>query len=112
MSTVSPSEPGAVWKCAGCGYENLAQDSVCESGCGAPRGDAPFYINPVVRDGKIVQVQKIVPCPDCGKEISSMANACPHCGRPSNPQGSALWALIKVIIGIVLLVALARIACA
>ena len=24
----------------------------------------------------------LVQCPDCSKEISTEANACPHCGRP------------------------------
>jgi len=24
----------------------------------------------------------LIECPDCGKEISSRANACPHCGCP------------------------------
>lgn len=25
----------------------------------------------------------LVKCPDCGKEVSTEAKACPHCGRPS-----------------------------
>lgn len=24
----------------------------------------------------------VSPCPDCGKEVSTLAQACPHCGRP------------------------------
>ncbi len=24
----------------------------------------------------------IIKCPECGKEISSLAESCPHCGRP------------------------------
>ncbi|MEA2327139.1 MAG: hypothetical protein QOE68_2098 [Thermoanaerobaculia bacterium] len=27
----------------------------------------------------------VVTCPDCGREVSTMALACPHCGRPSSP---------------------------
>jgi hypothetical protein len=27
----------------------------------------------------------LVPCPECGAEISEDAPACPHCGRP-NPD--------------------------
>ena len=25
----------------------------------------------------------VVNCPDCGREVSTLAPACPHCGRPS-----------------------------
>src|SRR5688572_26176989 len=25
----------------------------------------------------------VLPCPDCGRDVSTMAPACPHCGRPS-----------------------------
>jgi membrane protein YdbS with pleckstrin-like domain len=31
----------------------------------------------------------VVTCPDCGREVSTMAAACPHCGRPSSPVGYA-----------------------
>jgi hypothetical protein len=24
----------------------------------------------------------LIPCPDCGREISTQAPSCPHCGRP------------------------------
>ena len=27
----------------------------------------------------------VVTCPDCGRDVSTMAMACPHCGRPSSP---------------------------
>ena len=30
----------------------------------------------------------VVTCPDCGREVSTLAAACPHCGRPS-PAGFA-----------------------
>jgi uncharacterized membrane protein YdbT with pleckstrin-like domain len=29
----------------------------------------------------------VIACPDCGKDVSTMAPACPHCGRPS-PAGT------------------------
>jgi len=30
----------------------------------------------------------VITCPDCGHEVSTLATACPHCGRPS-PSGFA-----------------------
>ena len=30
----------------------------------------------------------VIACPDCGREVSTLAPACPHCGRPS-PAGTA-----------------------
>jgi hypothetical protein len=30
----------------------------------------------------------VIACPDCGREVSTFAPACPHCGRPS-PAGGA-----------------------
>ena len=27
----------------------------------------------------------VVTCPDCGRDVSTMAAACPHCGRPNSP---------------------------
>ena len=30
----------------------------------------------------------VIACPDCGKDVSTLAPACPHCGRPS-PAGTA-----------------------
>lgn len=34
----------------------------------------------------------LIPCYECGREISSLAPACPHCGAPSllgeNPEGA------------------------
>jgi hypothetical protein len=27
----------------------------------------------------------VITCPDCGRDVSTMAAACPHCGRPSSP---------------------------
>jgi uncharacterized membrane protein YdbT with pleckstrin-like domain len=31
----------------------------------------------------------VVTCPDCGRDVSTMAAACPHCGRPSSPTAYA-----------------------
>src|SRR4051794_34659897 len=35
----------------------------------------------------------VIACPDCGRDVSTLAPACPHCGRPSPgmsaPAGSA-----------------------
>ena len=28
----------------------------------------------------------LIECPDCGQQISSLAPACPHCGRPAEGQ--------------------------
>jgi membrane protein YdbS with pleckstrin-like domain len=30
----------------------------------------------------------VISCPDCGRDVSTLATACPHCGRPS-PAGTA-----------------------
>lgn len=30
----------------------------------------------------------VIACPDCGRDVSTIATACPHCGRPS-PAGMA-----------------------
>ena len=38
----------------------------------------------------------VVTCPDCGREVSTMAAACPHCGRPSSPAGYAAPAAVPV----------------
>lgn len=31
----------------------------------------------------------VIACPDCGRDVSTLAPACPHCGRPS-PAGTAV----------------------
>jgi len=31
----------------------------------------------------------VITCPDCGHDVSTMAAACPHCGRPSPPVAYA-----------------------
>ena len=32
--------------------------------------------------GKRPSGPNLVPCPDCGRQVSRLAAACPHCGRP------------------------------
>lgn len=36
----------------------------------------------VFATGTVVKLQKIIKCYECGKEISNMEIACPHCGAP------------------------------
>ena len=33
----------------------------------------------------------VITCPDCGRDVSTLAAACPHCGRPS-PAGTSPFA--------------------
>lgn len=45
----------------------------------------------------------LIKCPDCGKEVSDKAPACPNCGRPIAPTGiysflSRRWVKILAII--------------
>ena len=45
-------------------------------------------------------------CPDCGKDVSSCASACPHCGRPRNKSRVTLEltaGLCSVVVGIIAL---------
>jgi uncharacterized membrane protein YdbT with pleckstrin-like domain len=32
----------------------------------------------------------VVTCPDCGRDVSTLATACPHCGRPSAAGGQPI----------------------
>ena len=32
----------------------------------------------------------MIKCKECGKDISSLAEKCPHCGAPTNPGAEAL----------------------
>lgn len=36
-------------------------------------------------------------CPDCGKQLSTSAALCPHCGRPSNPRAVGIGATITKV---------------
>jgi uncharacterized paraquat-inducible protein A len=39
----------------------------------------------------------LIPCSDCGREISSLAPACVHCGRPTAPVPAHAGALYFVV---------------
>ncbi|GAB2466443.1 hypothetical protein GCM10027082_17530 [Comamonas humi] len=28
----------------------------------------------------------LIPCPECGRQVSTQAGSCPHCGYPLQPQ--------------------------
>jgi uncharacterized membrane protein YdbT with pleckstrin-like domain len=32
----------------------------------------------------------VITCPDCGRDVSTLATACPHCGRPFAPGAAAM----------------------
>jgi len=32
----------------------------------------------------------VIPCPDCNRDVSTMAASCPHCGRPMGSAAAAL----------------------
>ncbi len=36
----------------------------------------------------------VTTCPDCGRDVSTLAAACPHCGRPMSPTGFAVPAAV------------------
>ena len=39
----------------------------------------------------------LVPCEDCGAEISTAAPSCPHCGRPAVVESKRPGALPKIL---------------
>lgn len=51
----------------------------------------------------------LVKCKECGKDVSSTATACPHCGAPvktGNPvvkAASGIWTALKLFVGFVVL---------
>jgi hypothetical protein len=45
----------------------------------------------------------VVTCPDCGRDVSTMALACPHCGRPSSPTSYAAPAAVPLILTAILI---------
>ena len=52
-------------------------------------------------------VAMIKPCPDCGKDVSTDAQACPHCGKPvSRPVATTAKVVFGIIGGILLAIAL------
>lgn len=40
----------------------------------------------------------LVTCPECKRDISTAATACPHCGARRSPIGRALIALIVIAV--------------
>ncbi len=53
-------------------------------------------------------------CKECGKEVSSEAAACPHCGHPTAPQSDTTSnnTLKIIIISCVVVIALIVLMCA
>lgn len=58
----------------------------------------------------------LISCKECGKQISSKAASCPHCGvtvagtrRSQVEGGDAVWLLVSCIVGLFLGVSLSRI---
>lgn len=45
---------------------------------------------------------KLTKCKDCGKEISTSAKACPHCGKPQRKTSGCVW-LMLILLGIMLI---------
>lgn len=53
----------------------------------------------------------LIRCPECGREVSSLAPACPHCGYPLQGQGKPaadtrnalqsphLWSRVAMVLG-------------
>ena len=49
----------------------------------------------------------IKPCPDCGKDVSTDAQACPHCGKPvAKPVETNATIVFGIIGGILLAIVL------
>ena len=42
----------------------------------------------------------LINCKECGKEISDMAKACPHCGYPIKKKGKG-FAVASLVLGII-----------
>ena len=39
----------------------------------------------------------IIPCPECGKEVSDKAEICPHCGIKAKAQSSSAGNLLSLM---------------
>jgi len=54
----------------------------------------------------------LTPCPECGREVSTQAVACPHCGAPiARARGTSVFGVIgKVLLVLIILFALFLIA--
>jgi len=42
----------------------------------------------------------LIHCKECGREISSEAKACPHCGAPIKKEGLGCLSLIGIVVGL------------
>lgn len=50
----------------------------------------------------------LIKCPECGMQISTQADRCPHCGAPAKKKTGGCALLVAVLFGVVLVVGLAR----
>jgi hypothetical protein len=46
--------------------------------------------------------ENLIPCPDCGKQVSRIAESCPDCGRPIKRRQTAVGLLASIIIGLII----------
>ena len=62
----------------------LASDSLATPKTERPRTPPP----PVATEGTVNEPPNpnLLPCPDCGRNVSRLATSCPQCGRPLKPQ--------------------------
>jgi hypothetical protein len=47
------------------------------------------------------EIMAVKPCKECGKEVSSKAKSCPHCGAPTKRRLGVLRGLVVVFLGVV-----------
>jgi zinc-ribbon domain len=58
---------------------------------------------PEKRTFQPMEVPKLQPCPDCGREVSQTARRCPNCGKVFTTFGGVIVAIIiGLIIGLIL----------
>jgi len=102
------------WKCirTNCTNTESGQEGECCPECGKPLFEvdpeeykriihkkAKFDLDPnYLRNEGVKYVQKtnIKPCKTCGKEVSTNASKCPHCGEP-NPTAKPLTPFNKYL---------------
>ena len=59
----------------------------------------PLGINrPMPRAWKPELPPKLMPCPDCGKEVSVNAMNCPHCGRKLKQSAVGVLAVVILVL--------------
>jgi hypothetical protein len=51
-------------------------------------------------DGQWTDIPKVLPCPDCGRQVSTKASMCPSCGRKLKEEQTAIGLLAAIIIGL------------